>query len=210
MVDKTQILTWIRLYAAEIAANKTYLTDLDAAIGDADHGINMDRGFGEVLGKLPALEGQDLGAILKGIGMTLLSKVGGASGPLYGTLFMRMGQGSAGKVMLTDEEFVAGLAAGIEGIQQRGSARRGEKTMVDALAPALETLRGQVAAGVSLCAALDAAAAAAQAGMDDTVAMQATKGRASYLGPRSIGHQDPGATSAYLLMKTAAQAFCQE
>ena len=97
MVDKAQILAWIRLYAAEIAANKNYLTDLDAAIGDADHGINMDRGFGEVLGKLPALEGQDVGAILKGAGMTLLSKVGGASGPLYGTLFMRMGLSSAGK-----------------------------------------------------------------------------------------------------------------
>ena len=210
MVDKAQILTWIRLYAAEIAANKTYLTDLDAAIGDADHGINMDRGFGEVLGKLPVLEAQDVTAILKGTGMTLLSKVGGASGPLYGTLFMRMGLCSAGKETLTDEEFLAGLTAGVEGIQQRGSARLGEKTMVDALAPAVETLRSQLAAGASLCAALQAAATAAQAGMEATVALQATKGRASYLGARSIGHQDPGATSAYLLLKTAAEAFCEE
>lgn len=206
-VTKEQIVRWMRLYAERVAAAKDYLTELDAAIGDADHGINMDRGFSEVAQRLPDLAQQDVGALLKGIGMTLLSKVGGASGPLYGTLFLRMAQGVAGKAALTVEEFVAGVEAGIAGIQQRGSARAGEKTMIDALLPALESLRSRLAGGATLTAALAAAADAAKAGMEATVGMQASKGRASYLGPRSVGHQDPGATSAWMLVQAAAETL---
>lgn len=210
MVTKEQIARWMQLYAARVAAAKDLLTELDAAIGDADHGINMDRGFGEVLLRLPELAQQDMSALLKGIGMTLLSKVGGASGPLYGTLFLRMAQGASGHDVLTVDEFVAGLEAGIAGIQQRGSARPGEKTMVDALLPAMDSLRSGLAAGASLAGALTAAAEAAEAGMEATVAMQAAKGRASYLGPRSIGHQDPGATSAWMLVQAAAETLTEE
>ncbi len=209
MVTKEQIARWMQLYAARVAAAKDLLTELDAAIGDADHGINMDRGFGEVLLRLPELAQQDMSALLKGIGMTLLSKVGGASGPLYGTLFLRMAQGAGGHDALTVDEFVAGLEAGIAGIQQRGSARPGEKTMVDALLPAMDSLRSGLAAGASLAGALTAAAEAAEAGMEATVAMQAAKGRASYLGPRSIGHQDPGATSAWMLVQAAAETLTE-
>ena len=209
MVTKEQIVRWMQLYAARVAAAKDLLTELDAAIGDADHGINMDRGFGEVLMRLPELAQQDMSALLKGIGMTLLSKVGGASGPLYGTLFLRMAQGAGGHDALTVDEFVAGLEAGIAGIQQRGSARPGEKTMVDALLPAMDSLRSGLAAGASLAGALTAAAEAAEAGMAATVAMPAAKGRASYLGPRSIGHQDPGATSAWMLVQAAAETLTE-
>jgi dihydroxyacetone kinase-like protein len=207
LVTKEQIVRWMQLYAARVAAAKEMLTELDAAIGDADHGINMDRGFGEVGLRLPELAQQDLSALLKGIGMTLLSKVGGASGPLYGTLFLRMAQGASGKDALTVDEFVAGLEAGIAGIQQRGSARLGEKTMVDALLPAMESLRTTLASGASLAGALAAAAEAAKAGMIATVEMQASKGRASYLGPRSVGHQDPGATSAWMMVQAAAETL---
>lgn len=209
-VAKEQVVRWIELYAARIAEAKEYLTELDAAIGDADHGVNMDRGFGEVVLRLPELARQDMGALLKGIGMTLLSKVGGASGPLYGTLFLRLSQVATGKEALTVDEFVAGLEAGIAGIQQRGSAHPGEKTMIDALLPAMARLREEVASGVALADALAAAAVAAQAGMKATIAMQATKGRASYLGPRSIGHQDPGATSAWMLVQAAAETLGRE
>ena len=210
MVTKEQIVRWMQLYAARVAAAKDRLTELDAAIGDADHGINMDRGFGEVLMRLSELAQQDMSALLKGIGMTLLSKVGGASGPLYGTLFLRMAQGASGHDALTVDEFVAGLEAGIAGIQQRGSARPGEKTMVDALLPAMDGLRSGLATGSQLDSALADAAAAARAGMEATVAMQAMKGRASYLGPRSIGHQDPGATSAWMLVQAAAETLTEE
>ena len=205
-MTREQVLEWVRRYAAAIAAHKEQLTELDAALGDGDHGVNMDRGMSEVLLKLPGLEGRDIGAVLNAVGMTLLSKVGGASGPLYGTFFMRFSKESGGKLELSGAEFLAGLAAGVHGIQQRGSAQAGEKTMVDALLPAVAALRAALAAGDDLAAGLQAAAAAAQAGAAGTVPMQATKGRASYLGPRSVGHQDPGATSAALLLIAAAEA----
>jgi dihydroxyacetone kinase-like protein len=205
-MTRDQIVEWIRRYAAAIAEQKHYLTELDAAVGDGDHGINMDRGMAEVTAKLDGLADRDIGAILNAVGMTLLSKVGGAAGPLYGTLFMRFSKETAGKLELTGGEFAAALDAGLTGIQQRGSARRGEKTMVDALAPAVEALRQALAGGATLTAALHAAAAAADEGAEMTIPMQATKGRASYLGPRSIGHKDPGATSAQLLIETAAAA----
>lgn len=205
-MTRNQVLEWIRRYAAAIAAHKEQLTELDAALGDGDHGINMDRGLSEVLLKLPGFAERDIGAILNGVGMTLLSKVGGASGPLYGTFFMRFSKEIVGKPELSGGDFLAGLAAGVLGIQQRGSAQLGEKTMVDALSPAVGALRQALAEGSDLAAGLQAAAAAAQAGAAATVAMQATKGRASYLGPRSVGHQDPGATSAALLVSAAAEA----
>lgn len=205
-MTRDQVLEWVRRYAAAIAAHKEQLTELDAALGDGDHGVNMERGMSEVLAKLPGLGGRDIGAILNAVGMTLLSKVGGASGPLYGTFFMRFSKESTGKLDLSGEEFLTGLAAGVLGIQQRGSAQAGEKTMVDALLPAVAALRGALAAGSDLPAGLQAAAAAAQAGAEGTVPMQATKGRASYLGPRSVGCQDPGATSAALLVRAAAEA----
>jgi phosphoenolpyruvate---glycerone phosphotransferase subunit DhaL len=205
-MTRDQIVVWIRRYAAMIAEQKAYLTELDAAVGDGDHGINMDRGMAEVITKLDSLAGRDIGAILNAVGMILLSKVGGAAGPLYGTFFMRFSKETASKFELTGGEFAAALNAGLTGIQQRGSARRGEKTMVDALAPAVEALRQALADGAALPAALESAAAAAGEGAEMTIPMQATKGRASYLGPRSIGHQDPGATSAHLLIETAAEA----
>lgn len=208
MIQKSTLIDWITIYAQEISTNKEQLTALDAAIGDADHGINMDRGFTEVMQRIPSLREQDIGSLFKGVGMTLLSKVGGASGPLYGTLFLRMGMASGGKEELSLAEFAAQLSAGVDGIRQRGSARPGDKTMIDALAPAIAALQEAADAGQETCQALEAAVAAAEAGMKATIPMQASKGRASYLGPRSIGHQDPGATSAWLLIKAAAQAVC--
>ncbi len=209
-MTRDQVLDWIRRYAAAIDAHQEQLTELDAALGDGDHGINMARGMGEVAAKLPGLAERDIGAILNTVGMTLLSKVGGASGPLYGTLFMRFSKEVGGKLQLSAAEFLDGLAAGVQGIQQRGSARPGEKTMLDALAPAVEALvaalAGDGASGGDLPAALQAAAAAAEAGARSTISMQASKGRASYLGPRSIGLQDPGATSAQLLVSAAPPA----
>jgi dihydroxyacetone kinase-like protein len=207
LLTRDQVLEWIRRFAAAVAEHKVQLTELDAALGDGDHGINMERGMSEVALKLPGVAERDIGAILYAVGMTLLSKVGGAAGPLYGTFFMRFSQQSSGKFQLSGEEFLACLVMGVQGIQQRGSARPGEKTMVDALAPAVGALRRALAAGVDLPSALQAAAAAAADGAAATIPMQASKGRASYLGPRSIGFQDPGATSASLLLSTAAEAI---
>lgn len=208
-VESAVLVDWILRFADKILENKEMLTALDAAIGDADHGINMARGMEEVRRRLAVYVDEDLGALFKTIGMTLLSKVGGASGPLYGTLFLRMGVASSGKSELTNEEFAAALAAGVDGVRQRGSARIGDKTMVDALLPAMVALQRALEDHASLCEAMQAAMRAAEEGMKATIPMQASKGRASYLGPRSIGHQDPGATSAYLLVSSAAEAICQ-
>ncbi len=201
MINKAQIVQWIETTAAVLAENKEYLTQLDSAIGDADHGINMDRGFRKVMEKLPTVTDKDIGNILKTIGMTLISSVGGASGPLYGTFFMRSGMSMAAKEELTNEDLVNLLQAGVEGIVQRGRAELGDKTMFDAWSPAIEALRGAVEAGDDVVVALETAVAAAEKGMKDTIPLQAKKGRASYLGERSIGHQDPGATSSYLMLK---------
>ncbi len=208
-VESAVLVDWMLRFADKILENKEMLTALDAAIGDADHGINMARGMEEVRRRLAVYVDEDLGALFKTIGMTLLSKVGGASGPLYGTLFLRMGVASSGKSELTNEEFAAALAAGVDGVRQRGSARIGDKTMVDALLPAMVALQRALEDHASLCEAMQAAMRAAEEGMKATIPMQASKGRASYLGPRSIGHQDPGATSAYLLVSSAAEAVCQ-
>ena len=203
----TQVSDWIRAFAAVIAENKEYLTELDSAIGDADHGINMNRGMQAVLGKLDAGEAADVGALLKTAGMTLVSTVGGASGPLYGTLFLQMGTSAAGKSDLSGDDWAAALAAGVAGVQRRGKAELGDKTMIDALVPAVQAVTSALAEGSALDEALRRSAAAAQDGMTATIPLVARKGRASYLGERSANHQDPGATSSWLLLRTAAETL---
>jgi phosphoenolpyruvate---glycerone phosphotransferase subunit DhaL len=206
-VSYGQVSDWIRAFAAVVAENKEYLTELDSAIGDADHGINMNRGMAAVVGKLDEGEAADIGALLKTVGMTLVSKVGGASGPLYGTLFLEMGKSAAGQEELSDEDWADALAAGVAGVQRRGKAELGDKTMVDALVPAVETVRAALAGGAPLDEALRRSAEAAQAAMTATIPLVARKGRASYLGERSANHQDPGSTSSWLLLRTAAETF---
>lgn len=201
-VTKEDITHWLENTAGVLAENKAYLTQLDSAIGDADHGTNMDRGFSKVLEKLPTVADKDIGNILKTVGMTLISTVGGASGPLYGTFFMRSGMAADAKEELDGEDLVNLLQAGVDGVVMRGRANLGDKTMIDALTPALEALKAGVAEGQSTKDALAAAVSAAEQGMKDTIPLQAKKGRASYLGERSIGHQDPGATSSYLILNT--------
>lgn len=207
MIEREDVLTWLTCYRQVLKDNKDYLTELDSAIGDADHGANMDRGFNAVVAKLPSVEDKDIGTILKTAGMTLVSTVGGAGGPLYGTFFMRAGMAVDGKAELTPAELAAALDAGLAGVQQRGKAIPGEKTMLDSLTPACLALHEALDRGDGLKVSLDAAAAAAEQGMKDTIPMLATKGRASYLGERSIGHQDPGATSSFLLIQCAADCF---
>lgn len=207
MVTKEQILQWLQNFAAVLEQNKDYLTELDSAIGDADHGINMDRGFKKVMSQLPSVADQDIGTILKTVGMTLISSIGGASGPLYGTLFLRAGTAVTSKQELTNDDIAALLQAGLDGVLQRGKAQLGDKTMVDVLSPAVVTLQQAVEENKSTAEAMQQTVAAAEQGMKDTIPMLAKKGRASYLGERSVGHQDPGATSAYLMLKSLLAAF---
>ncbi len=204
------VVRWVKEFAATIAKNKEYLTRLDSAIGDADHGINMDRGMRAALAKLDGVSGNDVGNLLKTVGMTLVSTVGGAGGPLYGTLFLQMGTAASGKEELAPEDWAAALEAAITGVQARGKAEPGDKTMVDALLPARDALRAALAGGTPLDEALRRSAGAAEEGMKATIPLVARKGRASYLGERSAGHQDPGATSSYLLLKTAADTLADE
>lgn len=181
---------------------KAHLTELDSPIGDADHGINMARGFKKVQEKLPAVVDTDIGNILKTCGMALISSVGGASGPLYGTFLMRAGGAVQSKEELDGADLLRLIEVGVEGVVQRGRAEVGEKTMLDALIPATDALRARLDAGDDIPDALAAAVEAAEQGVKDTIPMIAKKGRASYLGERSIGHQDPGATSSYYLLAT--------
>jgi len=197
-------LRWLKQLAQVLHENRDYLTQLDSPIGDADHGINMDRGFKAVTEKLPAMASMDIGSILKTVGTTLVSTVGGASGPLYGTAFLRAGMATSGKLELYEADFVGMLEAALEGIKARGKAQPGEKTMVDALTPALAAAKEAEAQNLGLSQMLRRASDAAEAGMKATIPLLATKGRASYLGERSIGHQDPGATSSWLMLKTLA------
>jgi dihydroxyacetone kinase-like protein len=218
-IDYDAVLGWVRRYGDVIAENEARLTQLDAAIGDGDHGTNMDRGMRKVLERLDAggAEGgapsgvtdKDIGAALKAVAMTLISSVGGAAGPLYGTLFLQMGNAAAGRSELDLAGWAGALDAGLRGVVARGKAEVGDKTMVDALAPAVEALQEAQAQGVEVAAALQRSASAAQEGMERTVDLVARKGRASYLGPRSAGHQDPGATSSYLLLRAAADQLAQ-
>lgn len=200
MVTRDQIVKWLENSAAVLDKNKDYLTQLDSAIGDADHGTNMARGFKKVMEKLPSVADKDIGNILKTTGMTLISSVGGASGPLYGTFFMRSGMAMAAKEELNDEDLLKLLESGVEGIVQRGRAQLEDKTMIDAWYPALDAMRNAIENGSTTVEALKASVAGAEKGMKATIPLQARKGRASYLGERSIGHQDPGATSSYLML----------
>jgi dihydroxyacetone kinase-like protein len=206
-ITAEHVIRFIEGVAARIKEHRDELTQLDSAIGDADHGINLDRGFTAVLGKLPAVADKDIGTILKTTGMTLVSTVGGASGPLYGTAFIRAGTALADRHELAEGEVVAALEAALEGIMARGKAQRGEKTMIDAIAPGIDALKEAIANGEDLLAAVRGAVAAVAAGMQATIPMLATKGRASYLGERSIGHQDPGATSAYYIAQVMLETI---
>jgi phosphoenolpyruvate---glycerone phosphotransferase subunit DhaL len=205
VILRDDLLAWVRAYALVVSNNRERLNMLDAEIGDGDHGSNMDRGMQAVLGKLPDLADKDFGTVLKAVGMTLVSTVGGASGPLYGTMFLKMGQAACGKLELGLAEWIEVLEAGVEGVIMRGKAAQGDKTMVDTLVPALRAL--QEAAGSGCSEALRASAAAAKKGMLATVPMVARKGRASYLGERSAGHQDPGATSARMMLQACADTW---
>jgi dihydroxyacetone kinase-like protein len=208
-ISYDDVVAWVTLVAERIRDQKQYLTELDSAIGDADHGINMDRGFQAVMGVLPTLPTGDIGALLKGVAMKLISTVGGASGPLYGTFFLRLGTVAAGRTELDISTFADALDLGITGLQERGKAVPGDKTMLDALFPARDALRAGIDGGQSPAEALAAAVAAAEGGMTATIPLVARKGRASYLGERSAGHQDPGATSSHLLLKAAADTWFQ-
>ena len=215
LIGCAEVTAWMRAFAAAVTRERDHLTELDAAIGDADHGINMDRGMQAVLAKLdewpqggasgdaPA-GAPPVGALLKAIGMTLVSSVGGAAGPLYGTLFLRMAAAAGQANALSLEQWAAALEAGVAGAQARGKAEPDDKTMIDALLPAVAALRAATAAGLPLPTPCATSAAAAERGMKATTPLVARKGRASYLGERSAGTQDPGATSAWLLLETAA------
>lgn len=200
---------WLLAFAERIENDEAYLTQLDAAIGDADHGANMRRGMDRIRARLadPGLQCDDTGLLLRMVAMTLISTVGGAAGPLYGAFFLRAAQACPGDVMVSLEQLAIMFRAGLVGIQQRGKAQLEDKTLVDALEPAVRALEDAVHAGSSIPAALEAARAAAEAGMRHTIGLQANRGRASYLGARAIGHQDPGATSLYALIHTAAQTL---
>lgn len=205
MTDSKRVIEILSKISEQIQMEKEFLTELDNVIGDGDHGINMARGFKEVDKKLPDLVGKDIGAILKAVGMTLVSTVGGASGPLYGTAFLKAGAALGAKTEMDGGDFIAALEAAIGGVQMRGKAHEGEKTMLDALIPALSAMKKSYAEGNDFRTALAKGVAAAEEGVEYTKTIIATKGRASYLGERSIGHQDPGATSACILLKVISQ-----
>jgi len=207
-VSYDDVVRVIRSFADVIAENKEELTALDSAIGDADHGINMNRGMQAAVSKLDGqATGDDVGALLKTVGMTLVSTVGGAGGPLYGTLFLQLGTATAGKAALEPRDWAAALDAAVAGVQSRGKAELADKTMIDALVPARDAYRAALAEGEPFADALRRATDAAEAGMKATIPLVARKGRASYLGERSAGHQDPGATSSWLLIKTIADTW---
>ncbi|MGC3988261.1 MAG: dihydroxyacetone kinase subunit DhaL [Chthoniobacteraceae bacterium] len=201
-ISSTQITQWLEQCAAVFEREKERLTELDSDIGDGDHGANMARGFTAVKAKLPTVEGKDIGTIFKTVAMTLISTVGGASGPLYGTFFLQAATAATGKSELSGAEFAACFEAGVKGLVARGKAVIGEKTMVDALLPAAESLlaSGHEAIEASLLKAVEAV----RQGADSTIPLVARKGRASYLGGRSAGHLDPGASSSVLLLETLA------
>lgn len=209
-VGYAECLEFVRAFARSVAANREYLTQLDAEIGDADHGINMDRGMKAVLPKVEALEGADIGGLFRTVAMTLISTVGGASGPLYGTVFLQLSSSLKGQEEVGAREWAAAVTSAVQGVQARGHAEPQDKTMVDALLPAAQALR-EVAESEDddFDEALQAATEAARQGMEATIPWVARKGRASYLGERSAGHQDPGATSSWLLMQAAQEAFAK-
>jgi dihydroxyacetone kinase-like protein len=205
VVTAPQLESWLRRFGDLVAEHRDELTDLDSAIGDADHGINMDRGMQAVRAKLDAGAPPAADELFKLVGMTLVSSVGGASGPLYGTFFLRFGTACGSRDAVSMDDLVKAFRSGIEGLVARGRPELGDKTMFDSLHPALEALDAAVAAGAPTGDAFATAWHAAVRGRDDTIPMVARKGRASYLGERSVGHQDPGATSSGLLVRTLAE-----
>jgi dihydroxyacetone kinase-like protein len=206
-VDVTTVRIWIEQIAADIEREKDLLTQLDSAIGDADHGVNLVRGFTAVTAALAEKSPDTPGELLTFVGSTLISKVGGASGPLYGTAFRRAGKALGTTTDIHADALGLALLAALEGVQGLGAAAEGDKTMVDALAPAVRAYQQAQAAGASIADAAGAAARAAAVGAEATIPMQALKGRASYLGPRSVGHQDPGATSTAIVLAALADAL---
>jgi phosphoenolpyruvate---glycerone phosphotransferase subunit DhaL len=204
-----QAVSWVRASAAVIDDHAAALTRLDAAIGDGDHGTNMNRGFKAALQRLDGLEAADFGSVFKAVGMALISKVGGASGPLYGSFYLAVGKDLGDAETAEDGALAAALRAGYEGVVARGKAQLEDKTMLDAWHPALKALDAALAGGSDLGEALDQAERAAEAGMKATIPLVARKGRASYLGERSRDHQDPGATSTHLLVKALADVVNQ-
>jgi len=211
-VNADTVQRWLEQAAASLHEQRDYLTQLDAAIGDADHGTNMDRGFTAVVAKLGETDGPSSGPgkLLTTAGSTLVSTVGGASGPLWGTALRRAGRALGDADEFGSDELASALDAALEGVVELGAAQEGEKTMVDALGPAVRTLRESLAGGASLSDAVQAAFEASEEGMRATVPLQASKGRASYLGERSIGHQDPGATSTTLILGALANTVSEE
>ena len=201
-IKQETLLTIIEQMQKNIESNRSYLSDLDREIGDGDHGINMDRGFKEVMKKKDVLATADLSGVLKTTGMTLAFKVGGASGPLYGTGFMKAADVAKGKEELSLQDLPGLLEACIAGIQMRGKAERGEKTILDTLIPAKEALVKAIEAGMDTKEAFQKMLKAGEKGAEYTKIIKATKGRASYLGDRSIGHMDPGAASALILLRS--------
>ena len=209
-MDATTITSWMREIEASVRAERDHLVQLDAAIGDADHGINMKRGFEAVVQALGADQASTPGRLLIIAGRTLVSTVGGASGPLWGSALRSGGRVLGEQTTFDGPQLVEVLAAALASVKDLGTATLGDKTMVDALEPAVETLRAKIAEGEPLARALDEAAAAAESGMRGTIPLQARKGRASYLGERSVGHQDPGATSTALIVRALQRAVTSE
>ncbi len=205
-LNRTQIVNWLYRCGEIFTTESAFLTGLDREIGDADHGLNMHRGFSKVVEKLRSIADKDIGFILKNTGMVLLSSVGGASGPLFGTFFIRAAQVTQAHQSLTLEELYQMIRDGAEGVISRGKAEPGDKTMCDVWLPVVESLRQSCEQKLSVQAALEAASQQAEVAAQSTITMQARKGRASYLGERSIGHQDPGATSVMFMMQMLAQA----
>lgn len=204
-LTKQQVVDWLMCCGEVFSRERDFLTRLDTEIGDADHGLNMNRGFNKVVEKLPSVADKDIGFILKNTGMTLLSSVGGASGPLFGTFFIRAAQAANAKQSLDLPELHQMMQEGVEGVVMRGKAEPGDKTMCDVWWPVVESLGQSAQQNLSVAEALQRAADSAERAVESTITMQARKGRASYLGERSIGHQDPGATSVMLMMKTLAE-----
>ena len=207
MADSTKVIELLQKIGEKIIEEKEFLTELDKPIGDCDHGINMARGFAEVEKKLETMKDSDLGTIFKTTGMTLVSTVGGSAGPLYGTAFMKMGMALNGKNEMNFEGFIKAFEMAVEGVKQRGKSDKGEKTMLDAMIPALDAMKVSYEETGDVKTAWKAGTEAAESGVEYTKTIIATKGRASYVGERSIGHQDPGATSFTFMMETVQSAL---
>jgi dihydroxyacetone kinase-like protein len=208
-LTKQQVVDWLMRCGEVFTQQRDFLTQLDTEIGDADHGLNMNRGFNKVVEKLPSVADKDIGFILKNTGMTLLSSVGGASGPLFGTFFIRAAQAANAKQSLDLAELHQLMQEGVDGVVMRGKAEPGDKTMCDAWWAVVDSLGQSVEQQLGVAEALQRASERAEQAVESTITMQARKGRASYLGERSIGHQDPGATSVMLMMKTLAEVAGQ-